>query len=305
MHIKKGVRQGCVLSPLLYNLYSERVMEEALENVEEGIKVNGININNIRYADDTVLLASSEQGLQKLFNRVITASEKSKLKINNKKTVAMVFAKNNDNNNNNIHLLCKDIKIKQVDSFKYLGETMCVNNNQTQKVKIKIARAKSVFYKLKKFLTNSRINKGVRVRFLKCFVWPIVLYCCEALTITADVVDKLNAFEMWCYRKMLNIKWSDYRSNDKVLRLIGINQKQLVQILKKRKLSYFGHFMRSDKYHVQRLVLMGKLESQRQRGRRRMSWLDNVKQWTNLNLMQLNSIVQLKQNWKNVVANVS
>jgi len=81
--IRRGVRQGCILSPIFFNLYSEEIMSEALEDTEEGIIINGKVINTLRYADDTVLIAGSIDDLQKILNKVVTASENLSLNLPN------------------------------------------------------------------------------------------------------------------------------------------------------------------------------------------------------------------------------
>lgn len=83
--ISRGVRQGCILSPLLFNIYSEQIFQESISNVRRGIYISGMFVNNIRYADDTALIADSMSGLQDLLNRLTTCSEKYGLKINIKK----------------------------------------------------------------------------------------------------------------------------------------------------------------------------------------------------------------------------
>ena len=92
--VKKGVRQGCVMSPDLFNLYSERILRE-LEAMP-GLVVGGNNINNLRYADDTVLIATSEEQLQLLVDKVVLESAKKGLCVNTKKTECMVVTKKRD-----------------------------------------------------------------------------------------------------------------------------------------------------------------------------------------------------------------
>ena len=89
-HIGKGVRQGCILSPCLFNLYAEYIMRNAgLEEAQAGIKIAGRNINNLRYADDTTLMAENEEELKSLFMKVKEESEKVGLKLNTQKTKIM------------------------------------------------------------------------------------------------------------------------------------------------------------------------------------------------------------------------
>ena len=89
VEIKRGVRQGCVLSPDLFLLYSEIIMRE-IKDID-GIKVNGENINNVRYADDTALIADSESKLQHIVDRIVRRSDRFGLSLNVKKTFCMVI----------------------------------------------------------------------------------------------------------------------------------------------------------------------------------------------------------------------
>ena len=91
VEIERGVRQGCVLSPDLFSLYTEMIMRYIIEM--EGIRVGGVNVNNLRYADDTALLADKEKKLQDLLDVVVTESERKGLEINKKKSFVMVMSK--------------------------------------------------------------------------------------------------------------------------------------------------------------------------------------------------------------------
>ena len=136
--IRRGVRQGCVMSPDLFNYYSEMILQEL--EVEKGMKVGGQNNTNLRYADDTILLAKSEEDLQKLLDVVVRESELKGLSINCKKTECMVVSKKKDIPR--CSLKVKDQIIKQVSAFNYLGSTITEDARSMKEIKRRIVLAK-------------------------------------------------------------------------------------------------------------------------------------------------------------------
>ena len=115
--IKRGVRQGCVLSPVMFNLYTEYIFRKT--NHIPGVKINGHNINNLRYADDTVLIAEDEANLQDRVTAVKDESEKCGLLMNIKKTNVILLTKDTKEKKVSIHIDHKEVE--QVQSFTYLG----------------------------------------------------------------------------------------------------------------------------------------------------------------------------------------
>ena len=167
-NIKRGVRQGCELSPDLFNLYSETILRE----IEE---LSGHNVTILRYADDTILVADSEEKIQALLDSVIVESGKMGLNLNQKKSQYMVISKRECNESN---LRIGKIVLKQAQNSTYLGRLITQNGKCDEEVKRRISIVKSHFIKLEHVLKNRKIGLKVGKRTLDCYVIPILTYGC-------------------------------------------------------------------------------------------------------------------------------
>jgi hypothetical protein len=149
--VQKGVRQGCILSPGLFNLYSEHIIRTAgLEDIEASVKIGGRKINNLRYADDTTLLAENKDDMGQLMKRVKISSEKAGLKLNIKKTRVMSIG---DQGN----ILVDGEEIRTVTSYKFLG-ALITNDGYTRihdDMKRRIMLGKAAMAKLTKIMKDS------------------------------------------------------------------------------------------------------------------------------------------------------
>ena len=154
VNIAKGVRQGCVLSPELFSLYTEMIMRKI--NHMDGVRIGGINVNNIRYADDTAIIADSEEQLPNLINLIADENRKFGLEINKRKTFCMTVSKKN------VSPKCKleidGLEIKQVDKFKYLGSLIASDAKSDQEIKRRIGIAKTAFKCMPNVLTARNIT---------------------------------------------------------------------------------------------------------------------------------------------------
>ena len=179
--IRRGVRQDCVFSP------------DYLRNMDqqEGVKVGGHNINNLRYADDTVLIADTEEKLQVILQTVTKESENKGLQLNAKKTECMVVTKKPDVPTCN--LTCKCEQIKQVKTFKYLGCTITPGGKCDTEIKNRIAMSKDTFTKMKLVIANRNTSLSTKLNTLKAYVWSVLLYGCDCWTLTKDLKKRLEA----------------------------------------------------------------------------------------------------------------
>lgn len=300
IEIRKGVRQGCILSPLLFNIYSEQIFKKALEEEDGGIKMNGEVINNIRYADDTVVLANSLDELRYLMERVQRISEENGLSLNIDKTKWMLVSKTQQPPR---QLTLNNQLIHQVDSYVYLGTLASSKWEQATEIRSRIEKARATFNSMKNLFTNSSISLPLKIRLIKCYVFPVLLYGAEAWTLTEALMKRLEAFEMWVYRRILRISYTEHITNIEVLRRMG-KEKEISLTVKKRKLEYLGHLMRHDKYRLLQLIVQGKIDSKRGPGRRRHSWLHNLRQWFGMTSIQLFRNVAYKIRIAMMIANV-
>lgn len=179
--IEKGVRQGCVLSSDLYNLYSKKMFSD-FEEMTIGIKVGGKIYNNLRFADDTVLIAESWDQLQVLTSKVKEVGKQYGLNININKTMCMAVSKQKLPFNIKDSVQINGENLKSVNTFKYLG-TMINSNRKCEKIGL----AKASFMKLKTFITNRNITVRTKVRLIKTFCWSVLLYGVESWHINKKI----------------------------------------------------------------------------------------------------------------------
>ncbi|XP_072933758.1 uncharacterized protein [Epargyreus clarus] len=298
--IQKGVRQGCILSPLLFNLYSEDIITKALHNHDCGVKINGRNINNLRYADDTVLIASTAADLQQMVDSLEVYSSEAGLKMNVKKTKFMVIS---NTSHSTTRITVSGQNLERVQKYKYLGTWLNEDWNSDLEIKTRIEIARSAFNTMRKVLCSRSINIKLRTRLLHCYIWPIILYGCEAWTIKEDLRKRIEAFEMWTYRRLLSISWTQKVTNVKILERVG-QKRALMLTVKQRKVS-LGHVLRHPRYNLLQLIMMGKVAGRRKVGRRKKSWLRNIREWTGIaSAAELFRRAKSKEGSKKLIANL-
>ena len=296
--IKRGVRQGCVMSPDLFNLYGEVIMRE-IEGVE-GFSIGGRNVNNIRYADDTVLVADSVEKLQRLVDGVSRASEEKGLKINREKTECMVVSKLSETPACSIHI--EQEPVSKVEQFQYLGSVITADARCSTEIVRRIGIAKSAFRKMSHLLTNGRLAIQTRKRAIKTYIWSTLLYGCEAWTVSGVMEKRLEAMEMWCWRRMLRVSWTQKRSNVSILESIG-SRRELLAVVRKRQMAFLGHVVRAD--GLENLAVTGRIAGTRSRGRPRIKYLDRMKEYIGgITTHQLLNMTRDRDQWRSISGNV-
>ena len=298
--IGKGVRQGCILSPHLFNTYTEQIMREA-EIEDMGVSIGGRNLTNLRYADDTALLADNITSARRILHRVDTAGRSTGLNLNAKKTKVM-HVKGKDS----LDAMYTDITVdgtvlEKVQSFKYLGSIKSEDGTCQADVKARIAMAKKKMLQLNNIWKDRGIPNQLKIQILKCLVWPVMLYGCEAWTLRKEEENKIKAAEMWFYRRLLRIQWTEKRTNDSVLQELSV-EREVLNIIIKRRLKYVGHANRNSKTDLMTAMLQGKVESKRNRGRPPISYMNNITASSGLRLSEIIHRSRDRDGWRALVA---
>lgn len=254
-------------------------MRETLQDFESTISIEGRIINNLRFADDIDLMGGSNSELQDLTNRLARSAGAYGMEISSEKSKVMV----NSANNTPAEISMNGQQLEEVDAFKYLGATLTKDGRSTTEIKTRLSIAMAAMAKLIKIWRSNDISFPTKMKLYKALVLSILLYGCESWTMTAETTRKVQTFETKCFRRMLGISWSDRRTNEyvraKVTALAG-PQEPLLAIVKRRKLTWFGHVTRHNT--LPKTILQGTLEGGRRRGRQVKCWMDNIKDWTQM-----------------------
>ena len=255
--IGKGVHQGCILSPCLFYLYAEYIIQNAgLDEVQAEIKIAGRNINNLRYADDTTLMAESKEELKSLLVKVKEKSEKAGLKLNIQKTKIMASSP--------ITSWQIDGKtVETVTDFIFLGSKITAGGVCSCEIKRRLLLGRKAMTNLHSILKSRAITSPTKVCLVKAMVFSVVLYGCESWTIEKTEHRRIDAFELWCWRRLLRVPWAARKSNQSILK--EISPEYSLEGLMLKGLQFFGHLMRRTD-SLEKTLMLGEIEGRRRRG---------------------------------------
>ena len=213
--IGKQIHQDCILSPCLFNYYAEYIMPNArLDEAQARIKIAGRNINNLRYIDDTTLMAESEEEQKSPLMKVKEESEKVGLKLNIQKMKIMasgpITSWQTDGET-----------MESVTDFIFLGSKIIVDGDCCHESKRCLLFGRKAMTNLDSILKTRDISLLTNVCLVKAMVFPVVMYGCESWTIKKAEGQRIDAFELWHWRRLLRVPWTARRSNQSILKEIN------------------------------------------------------------------------------------
>ena len=185
-----------------------------LEEVQAGIKIAGRNINNLRYADDTTLMAEIEEKLKSLLMKVKEESEKVGLKLNIQKTKIMASGS----------ITSWEIDretVEIVSYFIFFSSKITTDGDCSHEIKRLLLLGRKVMTSLDSILRSRDITMPTKVHLVKAMVFPVVMYGCESWTVKKAESQRIDAFELRCWRRLLRVPWTARRSNQSILKEIN------------------------------------------------------------------------------------
>ena len=223
-----------------------------LEEIQAGIKIARRNINNLRSADDTILMAESKE-LKSLLRKV-KESKKAGLKLNIQETEIMASGP----------IPSWQIDGETVSDFIFLGSKITADGDSSHEITRRLLLGRKVMTNLDSIFKSRDITLPAKVRLVKAMVFPVIMYRCVSWTVKKAERRRTDAFELWCWRRLLRIPWTARRSNQSILKEInpGIS---LEGMMLKLTLQYFGHLMRRAD-SLEKTLMLGGIGGRRRRG---------------------------------------
>ncbi|KAK7101726.1 hypothetical protein V1264_020063 [Littorina saxatilis] len=297
--VKTGVRQGCVMSSVLFNLAIDWVMRNTTKDAQRGIRWTLFSfLDDLDFADDLALLSHTHKHIQEKTDRLCMFGGQIGLSVSQKKTETMLL-----NAERPTPVKAYGADLPQTEQFTYLGSIIRKDGGAEKDIKSRLNKARNVMRTMNNTWKSAQYSTHTKLKLYRSCVMSTLMYGSECWRMTKSDAAKLSSFHTTCLRKILRIFWPRKISNNDLLQ--RCNMEEMETLITQRRWRWIGHVLRMENDSIPKVALRWTPEGKRKRGRPNQTWRRTVEEESkdlNHSWATLERLARDRQKWRSFVA---